>query len=101
MAIGCVRKRVAGTQGDTQSIEGMNSIIKYICALAPSISWELLSSRITIKKKVRSLSLHEPSNKDHRFDFVASHADVHKSAVSWLREASDRFEVNPTDPENR
>ena len=35
---------------DTQELEGCNSVIKYVVELSPNISWQLLSSRITLKK---------------------------------------------------
>eukprot|EP00959_Pyramimonas_sp_CCMP1952_P164666 3441902-Pyramimonas_sp.AAC.1 len=43
--------------GDTQEIEGCNSIVKHVGRLAPNISLPLLSSRITIKKAVAKLAL--------------------------------------------
>ena len=36
--------------GETQSIEGLNSIVKLLGRRAPNISLELLSSRLTIKR---------------------------------------------------
>ena len=36
---------------DTQEIEGLNNSIKRIGLLAPHMSWELLASRVIIKKR--------------------------------------------------
>eukprot|EP00959_Pyramimonas_sp_CCMP1952_P155423 3251874-Pyramimonas_sp.AAC.1 len=41
---------------DTQEIEGSNNLVKLMSRLSPYISWELMSSRVTTKKIIASLS---------------------------------------------
>eukprot|EP00959_Pyramimonas_sp_CCMP1952_P458163 9476165-Pyramimonas_sp.AAC.2 len=82
--------------GDAQSIEGMNSIIKYIATLAPWISWELLSSRVTIKKRCCSLGLKD--SKSARDDFITDHADIHEDAKKWMNKNKNRFDCSHVDP---
>ena len=47
----------ANWDADTQEIEGCHNILRHIEKLAPWISWALLSSRLTVKKKLLDASL--------------------------------------------
>ena len=68
---------------DTQEIEGMNSIIKSICKAAPNIHLPLLSSRLTIKKHIRSMGV---SSVAQRALIVDAAAHSHQETRHWLAE---------------
>jgi hypothetical protein len=40
---------------NTQAIEGANNIVKSVGRVAPHISWDLMASRVTVKKAVEHL----------------------------------------------
>ena len=49
------------TRPDTQAVEGVNSMLRRMLTLAPSVSLELLSSRLIIKKALAAAGLPESS----------------------------------------
>lgn len=66
----------------TQEIEGVNSILKYVSTLAPSIAFALLGSRVTIKKMLNYFGAVEDKN----------------SRVQLLLELEGFFNLGPAAP---
>ena len=79
---------------DTQAIEGTNNVVKHIGALAPSISWELLSARVLVKKHLAQI----PQRRDQETlvqACVGAHESIHQSLAddAALPVAMQRFAV--------
>ena len=66
-------------------MEGSNGIVKHIAHIAPSISWKLLSSRLTLKK---SFTVH--SDPEGRKDIVLQCAKRYKEACELDRDGDRR-----------
>lgn len=73
---------------DTQEIEGVNNIIKYLMALCPALAWELLASRITIKKECADHK--SPADREY---LVTMCVDHHDDTVRYMAtHNAERFE---------
>ncbi len=81
---------------DTQDIEGMNNMLKHICKIAPHIAWELLASRLVIRKSIGNIGQVEQEA------LVAECLSHHEASLQVLRN-TDRFAVVvlPTEEEAR
>ena len=69
---------------DMQEVEGCNSQIKTIAKFAPYIKWALLSSRVTIKKRMESTR-----SAAEREDLISMCVAFHKEAVAMLGDDRD------------
>jgi hypothetical protein len=80
---------------NSQEVEGGNSIVKHITQLAPNISWELLSSRITIKK---SGCTNLKYTKNDRDAFIARALELHTETKAFVNEVNKSLRFDMVDP---
>ena len=80
---GLLGELFACTSPDTQAVEGVNSMLRRMLTLAPSVSLELLSSRLIIKKAMAAAGLPESSG-SLQAAFLAE-AEALRSHPGWGR----------------
>lgn len=70
---------------DTQSVEGLNSVIKLMCRAAPNLHLPLLSSRLNIKTFVRE----HASTSAERAALLDEAVEYHERTKQWMVEDAD------------